>query len=71
MLPTAARALIAPWALTTRCHGTPWGQWRIAMPTMRARLGQPSHTAIWPYVVTFPLGTFTTMRQTRRCQTCR
>ncbi len=38
----------------------------MAIPTMRARLGQPSHTAIWPYVATFPLGIFMTSRQTRR-----
>ena len=66
MLPAAARRLIPPLALTTRCQGTPGGQWRIAVPTMRARRGQPSHAAIWPYVATLPLGIFATSRQTRR-----
>jgi len=48
MLPTADRRLISPRALTTRCHGNPGGQLRSARPTIRARRGQPSQTAICP-----------------------
>lgn len=48
----------APFALTTRCHGTSvagsrrWRTW----PTRRPPLGNPAIAATWPYVATQPLG---------------
>jgi hypothetical protein len=40
-----ARRLIRPAAFTTRCHGTPVGHSRIAVPTARAACGRSSIAA--------------------------
>jgi hypothetical protein len=42
------RRLIPPLAFTTRCHGNPAGQRRIAVPTARAARGRPSSAATCP-----------------------
>src|SRR5262249_13697092 len=63
---TLARRLIPPLAFTTRCHGMPGGQCRIAYPTARPDLGQPSSAAICPYVATWPRGMRVTIRYTAR-----
>jgi hypothetical protein len=60
------RRLMPPLALTTRCHGTSDGQWRIANPTARAARGAPSMLAICPYVATRPRGMSRTSRWTAR-----
>jgi hypothetical protein len=52
---SAARGLIRPAALITRCHGmarpptrAPWGKAFIAQPTVRAAPGRPAMRAICP-----------------------
>ena len=54
--PHCARRLMPPCAFTTRCHGRPSGQCRIAWPTARAARGHPSRAATCPYVATRPRG---------------
>src|SRR5688500_15767826 len=54
-----------PCELITRCHVTPSSDPCITYPTVRAVYPSPKIAAIWPYVITRPLGILRTTSNTR------